>query len=105
MTNDLYGFKDGDLEHARMAVEQALDVRMVPHESLYLGDYYRLGSSGQENMVLRRNVDPLDGEPAEQAFANMPLLLYVTDTDRPEELQQILTSKIPGLTLLRRRAA
>ncbi len=100
-TYDLYGFTHDDLEAARVAVEQALGIRLEPHESFYIGDYYRLGTVGEENFELRRNVDPLDGEPAEQAFPEIGVLLYVNGTERSGELEQILSTKIPGLRLLR----
>jgi hypothetical protein len=57
---------------------------------------------GEENFELRRNVDPLDGEPAEQAFPEIGVLLYVNGTERSRELEQILTTRIAGLRLLRR---
>jgi hypothetical protein len=103
-TFDLYGFRKDNLEDARIAFQQALGVTMVPRDSLYLGgSYYRYASSGQENFMIRRNLDPFDGEPAELDFPDMPVLLYVNETERSRELEQILTTNIPSLVLLRRR--
>jgi len=103
-TDDLYGFKHDNLEAARIAVEQALGIRLVAHESLYLGgDYYRLGSMREEHFILRRNIDLLDNEPAELEFPEAGILLYVEGTKRSEELEQILTTRIAGLRLLRRK--
>jgi len=102
-TCDLYGFGNDDLEAAKLAVEQALGIRLTAHESLYFaGNYYRLGRLGEEHFILRRNIDPFDGEPAELEFPEVGILLYVNETERPRELEQILTTKTPGLLLLRR---
>lgn len=101
-THDLYGFGHDDLEAARVAVEQALGIRLIAHESLHRGDYYRLGRIGEEEFVLQRNFDPFYEEVIENEFPEMHILLYVDETERSEELEQILTSKIPGLKLLRR---
>ena len=102
-TYDLYGFRHWDLEAARVAVEHALNIRLIPHYSSYIGDYYRLDTIGEESFELRKNIDPLDNEPAEQEFPEIGVLLYVEGTDRAEEIEHILTTKIPELRLLRRR--
>lgn len=104
-TFDLYGFTHSDLEAARSAIEQALEIKLEPHESFYIGDYYLGILSDGEELELRRNVDPLDGEPAEQEFPQIDVLLYIsTDrTERSKELEQLLTARIRGLRLLRRK--
>lgn len=102
-TYDLYGFRHEDLEAARRAVEQALGIRLIAHESSYIGDYYKLDTMGEESLELRRNIDPLDNEPAELEFPDIGVLLYIHGTERAKELEQMLTTKIPGLCLLRRR--
>jgi hypothetical protein len=102
-TYDLYGFDHDDLEAARVAVEQALGVKLALHESLHRGDYYRLDTVGDESFVLQRNFDPFDEVLVEDEFPEIRILLYVEDTERPEELERILTARIPNLRLLRRR--
>ncbi len=102
-TYDLYSLAS-DLENARAAVENALNTRFEAHESLYMGgDYYRLDLKGAESFELRKNLDPLDGEPAELDFPEVITLLYVHGTERAEELERILTTRIPGVRLLRRK--
>ncbi|ABQ90459.1 hypothetical protein RoseRS_2076 [Roseiflexus sp. RS-1] len=101
-TYDLYGFDHDDLEAARVAVEQALGVQLAPHESLHRGDYYRLDTVGEENFELQRNFDPFYEEVVEDEFPEISILLYVNGTERPEELERILTARIPNLRLLRR---
>jgi hypothetical protein len=102
-TCDLYGFSNDNLELVRIEIEQALGLRLAAHESLYHGgDYYRLGSLGQEHFILQRNIDLIDNEPLESEFPEMKVLLYVNETERPEELELLLTTKVTGLQLLRR---
>jgi len=101
-TSDLYGFSTDGLEATRLAIEQALGIRLVAHESLYLGgDYYRLGRGHEEQFVLRRNIDLLDAEPAELKFPQARILFYVNETERPEEIQKLLI-ELPDIALLRR---
>jgi hypothetical protein len=97
---DLYGVKGQDLEAARRAVEVALGIRFVPHESSYLGDYYRLGSDGGENFILQSNYDSLEKEWAESAHSDWPFLLYVSESERVEAVETALTAH--GVALLRR---
>ena len=100
---DLYGFTTDNLEAARTEIEHALGIRLAAHESLYHGgDYYRLGSLGEEHFILQRNIDLIDSEPLESEFSEKKVLLYINETGRPEELEQLLTTKIHGLQLLRR---
>lgn len=101
-TYDLYGFVSDDLEAARVAMEQALDIHLAAHESLHTGDYYRLGFTGEENFVLQKNFDPFYKEVIEDKFPKFCILLYVNKTERAEEIEQMLTSRITGIKLLRR---
>jgi hypothetical protein len=81
----LFGFTHRDLESARRAVERCLGIDLAPHDSLYLGDYYRGDPRPGQEVELRRNVDPLfdaRNDPPEEQFAepdfpDSHLLLYV----------------------------
>jgi hypothetical protein len=101
-TYDIYGFYNSDLESARKAAELSLEMKMVPHESMYIGEYY-LGKVGEEEIQIRRNWDPLDGELVEKDFPDIEILLYVNKTEQPEEVERLLTAKIPNLVLLKRK--
>lgn len=101
-TYDTYGIHSSDLESARQAAELALDVKMVLHESMYVGEYY-LGKVGEEEIQIQRNLDPLDGELVEKDFPDIEILLYVSKTKRPQEVEKLLTAKIPNLVLLKRK--
>jgi len=100
-TYDLYGIQLNDLEHARAAIESALKVEMVLHDSLYLGEYY-LGRMGEAEVQIRRNLDPLDGELSEREFPNMGILLYVNRVERAKEIGSTLNVLTPDLVFLRR---
>ena len=99
---DMYGIIDGSLEAAKTAIEQALNVHLVLHESSYIGEYYESGGVSEENLVLRKNNDPFDNEPAELNFAEFPILFYVNDTNQSELYQQKLLSEIETIKLLQR---
>jgi hypothetical protein len=101
-TYDLYGLRADDIETVREAVEAALEVKLIPHESSYIGDYY-LGKSGDEEFQLRKNSDPIDGEPVEDDFPKAGILLYVNKTQRAREIEKVLLARISGMELLARK--
>jgi hypothetical protein len=100
---DLYGFKKIDLEDARISIEKALGLSMESHESLYrCGNYYRFGNDGEENFILQKNFDPFDNKWLEEEGEGLEVILYVNETSRAEEIERLLTERIPEITLLRR---
>lgn len=99
---DLYGFSSADLKEAKNILEAALSIHFDARDSAYEGgDYFHHGERDGEDFVLKRNVDPFDDEPAELSFPTYPILLYVNDTLRSEELQQKLAQVEGNLVLLR----
>jgi hypothetical protein len=97
---DLYGIACADLEAARAIIEKALGIEFVPHESLYLGEYYRFGMSGEENLLIQKNYDSDDDEWREDSHRDQLFLLYVNRTYRPEEFRQALEG-VPEVSFLR----
>ena len=98
---DLYGSTSQALDDIRSSVEKALGVTFEARESSYQGgDYYRYGPAAGEHFVLKSNVDPYDGEPAETRFPQYPTLLYVNSTSRSAELRGRVEA-LTELTLLR----
>lgn len=90
-TYDLYGAGGLDLYSARCTAEAALGVIFEVRDSAYQGGvYYRFVGRDSENMVLKINVDPFDGEPAEVAFPQYPVLLYVNSTRRSSDLEEAI---------------
>lgn len=103
-TYDLYGIRVDDLETARAVVEDALRIKLNPHESSYhCGDYYRVGDAGAEHIVLQRNHDDLEKEWTEEGFKEFPVLLYVNETDRAADIENAL-ARMPAVSLLRRES-
>ncbi|MBM0280190.1 hypothetical protein [Pseudomonas chlororaphis] len=91
---DLYGFKSLSVLEARSKIEERLGFSFEERESSYQGgDYYKFGDKGEESFVLKRNVDPFDGEPVEQIFSEYPVLLYVDMTLRSEEIKSLLSTE------------
>lgn len=88
---DLYGVHADDVRDARVKVESALGIRMVPHESSYRGgEYFRIGNVDNENFILQSNYDSGEDEWAEPMHTNYPVLLYVSETDRDLEIADAL---------------
>ena len=99
---DLFGIKNGDLKDARMRVEAVLGIRLILHESSYHGGvYYRCGSPGEEEFILKRNYDPIEEEYAEEAFPQHSVLLYVDCTARSEVIKDKLQGCSHGFEHLR----
>jgi hypothetical protein len=97
---DLYGFLSDDIVAARGALEAALGQQFEARDSDYQGgEYFQLGKAGAEHFVLKRNVDPYDGDPAEQEFPQHPVIFYVNATARAAELRQKIATA--GCVLLR----
>jgi hypothetical protein len=86
---DLYGARGLSLQSARNYVESVLGVVLQERESSYQGGtYYIWGRSGSENIVLKINVDPFDGDPVEQDFSDYPILLYINATERSSDIEE-----------------
>jgi hypothetical protein len=99
---DLYGTSSDDLDKARTCIEAALDIKFELCDSDYhCGEYYRWGKVGEENFVLKKNLDPFDNEPAEISFPKYRILLYVNDTYRSADLQNKICREAKGLIFLR----
>jgi hypothetical protein len=108
MTAEVFGFSGASLEDARKAVEYTLDIMLIEHESLYRGgEYFRTASTYRgmrdEEFILQRNRDIVDGEPNEPEHADLPYVLYVSSTTRAAELKSRL-GNIAGCRHIRSRA-
>jgi hypothetical protein len=98
----LYGIIVDDLETAKAVTERALHVSMQLHESGYRGgDYYHLVQSDKEEFILQRNLHPVEQEWIEPDFTDAPFLLYIDNTNRPDEISSLLNVE-PRVRLLRR---
>ena len=95
----LFGFPDEDLQTTREAVEAALGIRMVLHESSYrCGDYFRSGDVGSEHFILQKNFDDVEGEWMDPTFPDCGILLYANETNRGPEIRDAMASVAQHLT-------
>lgn len=104
-TNDLYGCLVPTLEESKSLLEKILDITFEARDSLYHGEYYHYGNNAEEHFLLKNNVDPFDGEPAEINFADYPILLYVNRTTRSSELRNLFDRALGKFPLLRQKDA
>jgi hypothetical protein len=84
---DSYGFKTDSLEMARAWAEDVLG-SMELHESSYIGEYYRLDISDNENYVLQPNY--CDDDWTEEDFQSCKILLYVNDSPNADKIREKL---------------
>ena len=99
---DLYGFSSIEISDVKILVEESLNIEFTARNSTYQGgDYYIWGNRGEANILIKRNVDPFDGEPSEMAFGEYPVLLYVNNTERSEIIRGVLSTKLVSAALLR----
>lgn len=85
---ELYGSALDDMHRARKRLEASLAIQFEARESDYQGgEYFQWGHATGEHLVLKRNLDPLDGDPAEMSYPTQKLLLYLNDTARADELR------------------
>ncbi|MEO7496586.1 MAG: hypothetical protein ABIT83_11450 [Massilia sp.] len=99
---DLYGSSSNELESARASLESAFGINFSAHDSEYYGgDYFRWGKSSEEHLVLKRNIDPIDGDPAEQSFPDYRILLYVNESPRWQFFRERIIEKATCFVLLR----
>jgi hypothetical protein len=101
-TYDLYGAASEDLRVVKTLLERSLGVIFEERDGDYQGGiYYIFGDTAAEHLVLKRNLDPFDGDATESDFPDSKILLYVNDTHRSADLEGAIR-QIGSLTLLRR---
>jgi hypothetical protein len=85
---ELYGSALDDINQARKLLEASLAIQFEARESDYQGgDYFQWGHARGEHFVLKRNLDLVDGDPAEMSYPTQKVLLYLNDTPRADELR------------------
>lgn len=88
---DLYGIECEGIDITKAVIETLLNIVMVAHESGYhCGEYYRFNDVGQEHFILQYNYDDFEDEWTEEAYSKYPLLLFVNETLRSNELEECL---------------
>jgi hypothetical protein len=108
MRFDLYGFNKGDIQTLAAELGAHLNVSFAPHDSSYRGgEYFRASGRNKEDFILQQNFDALknaaDDAYAEPSFKEYKIMLYVSESDRADEIKRILLSRYDGAAFLRSR--
>ncbi|MEM1256409.1 MAG: hypothetical protein AAGI69_28575 [Cyanobacteria bacterium P01_H01_bin.21] len=99
---DLYGINTTSLNKAQMIVEETLSIRLNLHESSYRGgDYCRLNGTGKEHFIVQYNYNEHEDDWTEARHKDFIFLLYVNESNRADELRELLSCN-PFIALLRR---
>jgi hypothetical protein len=69
--------------------------------SYHDGEYSRCGDLAGEHILLKRNKDPFDDEPAEAKFSEFPILVYINDTAHQEQFATRMRDVLTSFALLR----
>jgi len=101
VTYDLYGARCLCLLQAKVHAENSLGVSFEERNSTYQGgSYYISGNRGEENFILKLNLDSFDEEPVEQDFSDFSVLLYINATTRSSDIERAIRDG-GGFELLR----
>lgn len=97
---DLYGLPHLSLVAARELINQLFGIVVEERHSEYQGgNYYKYGDNESENFLLKRNLDPFDGEAVEMDFPDYPIILYINETMRSEEIKNLVAMESAILLL------
>ncbi|MDE1480968.1 hypothetical protein [Xenorhabdus bovienii] len=88
---DLYAFEGLHIREAKNIIELSLGTKLDERESTFQGgEYYISGNKKSENFILKKNIDPFDGEPVEMDHPEYKIIFYINNTDRPNCLKCLL---------------
>lgn len=99
---DLYGSSSDDLQMAKESLEETLSIRFDARDSeFHGGEYFQWRTTCGDHFLLKRNVDPIDGGPAELSFPRFKTLLCLNDTRCWKELHEKIRNDPADYALLR----
>lgn len=100
---DLYGISVDSLQEAKESVESALREPLNAHESSHhCGAYYRLDLPDGGSIILQQNFDDFENEWTEEAFKEMPFLLYVSKHQSPDHIREAMNREVTNSSFLKR---
>ena len=102
---DIYGIVGYGLDEVARYLSGVLGVELTYRSSEFLGNHYRYKSSDGESLTLNENFDANQGEYLLPDHRDQQLLLYVSNTDRAEEIEDRLLASELTVTLLRRQTS
>lgn len=99
---DLYGTREMTIDDLQRAAGSALTISFSQRDNADLGSYY-YATAGDETFDICRNFadDRPEDEVLRPEFADYPVLLFVSRTQRGDEIRALLAD-ISGLDFLRR---
>ena len=100
---DVYGFQSNNLDELAKILAKLLNVTWVLRESSYIGEYYSLEINSSEDFQLRYNYSEEDEGWAELDFKEYLILLYISESPRFAEIEQILLGSVKINAVLLRR--
>ena len=84
---DIYGFGVDEIDNIAKKIEEFLQIKWVPRHSSFIGDYYQVGRHREESFKLQSNYSTEEGEWTIPEAKEYPILLYVNNTQRPEQIE------------------
>ena len=96
---DLYGFATDDLDFMVEPLELILGIKSVARTSDYIGDHNTFDGENGESFDLRTNIDG-EGELVKPQHKDMGLLLFVSRTQRADQLRELLTNNFSDIVFL-----
>ena len=101
---DLYDFVNTDIDEAAVTLEKILSITFIARESSYLGEYYSTPTiKNGEKITLEENFNKIEDDWAEAEFEQYPLILYVSNTRRADEIEAHMKRALgENVKLLRR---
>ncbi len=101
--NLLFGSKTHDMDSIHTELSACLKLRFKAGEGLYKGgDYYSLDMETGEYVLIQNNRE-LEDELAEEAFPDVPLLIYVTGTSDPDVWKDRIVNQLAIGEFLRQK--
>jgi hypothetical protein len=89
---DLYGTQLSIYEAANI-LENLLNLKFEERESSFTGVYLTTDFMATEKFKVITNLDPIDGEPAELDYPPYRTLLYISGTNRSQEIHLNITQQ------------
>ena len=100
----LFGYSGNNIERVAEVIASTLNVQPELRESSFRGGEYWLYSDGEERATLQRNHDGSPtNEPAEDAFSEWPVLLYVEADKEGGIIAKLMQSTIQPTFLCMRK--
>lgn len=100
-TYELYGYIGDEISYAKEFLEKAIGVELVARDSAYHGSYFIYGDTSGEHLLLKKNLDPFDGDPVEISYGSYGVLLYANEVEPVRSIERFIV-KDNGFALLRR---